>query len=426
MTADLLWLLQLAILEKLPSQRGLLDLGAAMELANGLAANIPNSRGLREKILCSLSTNEFSIPLQRFSEFVPAAPYKEHSKDGGCPRHYAEIQQRYRRRLCCLILKTGLHAAHDELGLDASLATALLGKHYEDSSASLKCSFFQLPKLANNCIGVSLFEAGSTPQEMPSRQWRDQLADSLSRDAGYQQQHIIKTMGEVCRDLEVRCENAEQPFREEQARSRDLRLRLTEAETRNAELAAQNEEYGKAINGLKAEIRHSNEQADAADERSRTLVADLQELQKEVERTKEQATYAAEASSEAARQQDLTYVAIIKGRDKECKEHLDKAENLEARISDITKGLASCQAQEAIQAGQIERLEESLAQRIHNLETAEALAEARLAETDRLKASNLELVTEIASVNTKASNQINYPGGGRPLTYTEPRGCGRM
>ena len=398
--------MQLAVQEHLPSQRGLSELDWALKLVKGLAAECSISRDLRQRILYSLSTNEFSNPLQRLLDFVPAVVRTEHNKTGVCPRFYAQNQHDFHRQLCCLILQTGLHAGGDELNHDVSLATALLKKNFDIIPDAAICSIFQSSRSTSGCTEVSLFEAKSTPQQMPSRQWREQLANNLSRDAAYRQQIIMKTINEVCLDLEARCENAEQPFREEQGRSRDLQLRLDEAETQNTELIAQSEKSHRAVETLEADSRRLAEQVDAANERSEALLADLRDLQKEVENTKRQATDAAEASSEAARQQELTFLAIIQGRDEEFQKKSDKAATLEAQISDLNIALAECRDREATSMSRIERLQGSLDQRCHDLDQAEALAAARLAEMDQLKAVNTGLAAEATSANTKTKEAI--------------------
>ncbi len=399
----LLRLLQVAILQDIPSPRGLSDLNVALNLVNGLAAQSAASRGMRNKILYSLSTNEFSIPLQRFSDFVPAAPYRVHNMNGICPSYYARTQQHYRRQLCCLILQVGLYAADGELSLDTALATALLKKEFAVACASSECSAFQKARSTNSCTQASLFETGSTPLDTPSHKWREQLADTLARDSVYQQLHLVKIMGEVCRDLELRCENAEQPFRKEQARSQELHERLGEAEIRTAELVVRIEERERTLSDNEVETCHWKAQAEVADERSNALLIDLEKSREEVERTKEQAATAAEASSEAARQQDLTYLAIIRGRDTDFQEQSDKIKALEAQISDLTRNLAESKGLEASKASQVGRLEESLAQRTNGLEIAEAQTTARLAEITRLQEANEGLVATNASINAELS-----------------------
>lgn len=401
MAVELLRLIHLATQEDAPSQHSLSELNIAMNLVNGLAARCSISKSVRQKILYSLSTNEFSLQLQRFFEFEPTSSSDQHTKSGICPKYYADYRRKFHRTLCCLILRTGLHAADDELSIDTSLATALLKKGIDIPDASVSCNIPGPPRLSSGSMEVSLFETGSTPHDMASRRWRDQLAESLFRDAGYQHQYIVKTMGDVCRDLEVRCENAEQPFREEEAKSQNLRAKLAEMENRNAELVAKMEGYDHTIIDLKAETCQWKEQTDAAEERSSTILANLQQLQQEVKRTKEQATNAAEASSEAARQQDLTYVAIIKGKDEVYKEQSDKIQTLEDQTSGLTLEIAKCQQLEASITDQKDRLEESLAQRTIGLANAEAQANAQLIDIRRLQEAKEGLVATNAFINVE-------------------------
>lgn len=399
--AQLLRLLHLVVEQELPNTRGFSTLNAAVVLVKALEAKTTVSQDLRRKVLYCLSTNEFSEPLQRFSAFTPLSLHVEHDKYGVCPASYAKAQHNLFKELCCFLLQTGLRADDDESSLDGSLVTSLFHKAFDSSHASLKCKLFMLPTSFRNHDQVSLFEAGSTPQELPSRQWRDQLANSLSRNAEYQHQHVVKTMNEVCRDLEARCDNAEQPLREEQARTADLRQKLEEAETRNAELASQDEERGHSLEGLRADAFHLKEEADAANERSKALLADLAVLQQDLERTKKQTARAAEESSEAARHQDLTYMAVIKGKDEECQKRSDRIEILEAQNSESSQRLADNQEQEATRLDQMRHLEESLAKKTHEIEEAHALSRTLTTDIEQLQAVNAQSEAGVAAANVK-------------------------
>ena len=399
--AELLRLLHLATVEERPNKRSLSDLHMANKVLDGLAASCSTSKDVRHKILYSLSTNEFSVPLEHFVRSQPAASCREHCKDGLCPDIYITLKQESCRKLCSLILQTALLAADDELNLDTSLATALLRKTVERSNVVVKCTLFRSPRPSCTVERLPFFQAESTPQEMPSRHWRDQLANSLSRDAAFQREHIVKIVGEVCRDLENRCETAEQPFHEEQARSHDLRERLEAAEARDAELSIQIQEQNHTLDDLKAEAVQRDEQARIVKKHSEALSNDIGELHKKLEYTKEQAAQAAEASSESARQKDLTYIAIMKGKDEESNAQSDKINSLSGRINELDKEIADYQDRGVTQTRRVENLEQSLAERTHDLGQAEVRAEAQLVEIEQLKAVNTQRLAENANANTR-------------------------
>ena len=141
-----------------------------------------------------------------------------------------------------------LYARDSDSSLEPSLAVALLEKQTQLCAIQLKCNFWGHRGLIQKPEDVSLFGAGSTPQDMPSHAWKDRLIDTLSRDARYQHQTVVQMVGEVCRDLEARCDNAEQPFRDEQAKSQYLQRRLKASEERNMDLEGQRERSCLVIN----------------------------------------------------------------------------------------------------------------------------------------------------------------------------------
>ena len=48
----------------------------------------------------------------------------------------------------------------------------------------------------------------------------------MARDADYRFDHIVRTVDDVCRDLEARCNEVEQPLREQRAHCEDLKTQL--------------------------------------------------------------------------------------------------------------------------------------------------------------------------------------------------------
>ena len=401
MAADLRRMLHLAVQNTLPARDSLLSFHKAIALINAYAAEISVSADMRQKILFLLSANEFAAVLRRFCEWTPPISYNEHTSQGPCPRNYAALHLKFQQRLGFLFLQTALLSSKNALRLDSSVATALLEKHIRICVPSPICSNFRSQRPAGKILKASILETESTPQGMPSLNWRARLSDTLSRDATYQHELLVQLVGEVCLDLETRCESAEQPFRNEQARSQQLELRLEDSERRAAALEAEVEEFRQVTNGLTSEKRRLTEQHDEANRRSNSLLADFECLQKAAVQTEDKAARIEKASLEAARQKDLACLAIIAGREEKCNKLSLEVETLQVQNTGLAKEIAGYGERESNQAALITSLKDSLAHWERKLEASEAQAEARSAEIEKLQLSRAELVSENSLLKRK-------------------------
>ena len=397
----LLRALQSAVHYDSPSHEFLKDLKKTIQIIDAFGALSIASTGVRHKILHSLLTNAFAAPLQRFLDCTPSSSSEEHTIHGQCPIQYMAVRLKCHRRLCFLILQTTLYATDNELSLNPSIAVALLEKQARLCAILPTCNFFERHGPTHKIEEISLFGAGSTPQDAPSHEWKDRLIETLSRDARYQFQTVVQIVGEVSRDLEARCNDAEKPFRDEQAKSQDLQRRLKASEERNMDLEGQRERSCLVINDLEARINHLEERADAAEQRSRSLQVELDTTQEKLEHAEGEAVRAANASSEAARKQDLTYMETIMGKTKQCEEQAAKSKLFEAQVGELLKQCTSGQEREDQQKIQLIHLEESVARISHDLDVSQNLATERLATIEGLESMNAKLNSDIAVLDRK-------------------------
>lgn len=399
--AILLRALQSAVQYETPSQGQFANLQGIIQIIDAFGAMSTKSIDVRHKVLRSLSSNTLAAPLRRFLEHDPSSLSGEHTMQGHCPIQHRLLQVECHRRLCLLIVQIMLYARDNDLSPEPSLAIALLEKQTHLCAIQLKCNFFGHRGLIQKPEEVSLFGAGSTPQDMPSHAWRDRLIETFSRDARYQHQTVVQMVGEVCRDLEARCDNAEQPFRDEQARSHDLQQRLKSSEDRNVELEGQRDESCYVISSLETKTSHLQERADTAEQRSESLQVEVDRMRQTLEHAEKEAVRATNASSEAARKQDLTYMETIMGKNKQYQEQVTKSELLEVRIAELLKQCGSGQEREDQQKNELACLKESVARSSHELNVLETLAAERLATIEELKSLNAKVNSDILILSKK-------------------------
>lgn len=393
LSSVLLRMMRLVTQPECLSSRALSNVDVATDLATELAAKSTTSQCLRQKILYLLSTNEFVESLQHFTVVLTCDPYQgKVQADGICSTRFGDSLRKLQQRFCFLLLQTGLHASGNEMSIDSRLITALLEKQITLSCSPEACTCVPSSKTSRP---ISLFETQST-QGMLSREWQERLKDRLSSDAEFQQHTIFKIVDEVCRDLQARCDDAERPYREELDRSRNLELKIRALDDLVAELRRQNEDCSHSINGLESEKLHIAQRAEAAEVRSQAVADEVESLRKKLESAESEATRTRKEFSEAARQQDLLYMATITGKDEELEEKALQIDTLDSKVDVLDHDLSRS-------VSHVQHLEASLAQRTHELTEATDLIAEKQTEMDSLSHSKSRLDIDNESLRSRVS-----------------------
>ena len=304
-----------------PCRESLTRIDHALQLISILTEMVPTSSKLLKAVLQSISSSVVSSMVHQDASQVDGTiclgSAHGHSTEEVCPSSYREARARLHQSLSVLILKSGLYAPQCGSYFDASIMTLLLADKFlrcPVQHGSVGCS--QRRPLKTVTPKISMFEAVSTPRmDSASLSWRDGLMKEITRDTDCRYEGIIRMVGEICRDLELRCDENERPLREEQSISRDLRARLESSERDKAALQFQARGYQSTIGALETERDYLANQVEVTEKHSKKLVANLQDIHHEFDHTKIEAKRAMQAAVESARQQDLVYLATITGKD---------------------------------------------------------------------------------------------------------------
>ena len=344
---NLLELLRLACDYKNPSSRFLTQIDSALHLINTVTSTIPTASSLREALLCSISSKRVEHLLQRFVTQLPPIlnPGCGHGTMDFCPTTCAKAVIQLHQSLGVMILSAALHTSPN--GIQSPLVL-LLGKQTKLSDIQLSNRSCCPRKPSRETSRVSLFEAGSTPQiDSISHDWRNELVREMSRDAGCRYESLIRIVGEVCRDLELRCNDAERPLREEQFKSQDLQARLETSQNKVAELEIQAQDRGTELHRLTSERDALSDQIETQKEHLKDLGSSLEQIRQEFNRAKADAEGGAQTATENARQQDLAYLATLTGKDEMFEEQAIKLATSEERAKDLEGELAQLRLQAA-------------------------------------------------------------------------------
>jgi len=321
-----------------PTFDSLVELDNALHIVNIIIATTPKSPTLCQAILQTWSGKEGSEKLLQFAAHDPIQPQPNsvHNVFNPCPSACTETQMRLHQRLCVLLLCCSMHSSEDGRKFRLSTFDALLEKQTRLAVPTAQCAKHCCRRNIADGPRISLFEAGSTPEaESVSHDWRENLVKAMSRDANYRYGSIIRMVGDVCRDLELRCDEAERPFREEQSKALDLQARLDTTDRKIIELEAAIQDHSNFHNDLEKENTRLLEQNRLGEGRLQELSASLDAFYQEFDQAKSEATRAADAASESARQQDLAYLATITGKDEIYEEQAARLVSTEAQAKNL-------------------------------------------------------------------------------------------
>ena len=270
------------------------------------------------------------------------------------------------------------------------------------------------PLLGHTCDGkdqaasyseTSLFEAERIPASTAvSFEWRAHIGRMMRQDATTRTASVIQLVGEVCRDLESRCNDVEQPLHNQREKTRHLEQDLGAAKTTVAHLEGQHAEKHDQIIMLEKERDDLIERTGESDRRLSSLSSTFEKISEEFRQAKHDAQRAAETATALAQQQDLAYRASLAGKEEALEQKGRdlaasgcKTEHLENEVHDLRVQLA--QEKEAKGCGErrFSFLQDEFASLQDELKTAE---EAR----NRLEKENCELVEARSQLKTKADD----------------------
>ena len=397
-------LLRLNCSRYMPDSNELAQFDNAVRLISTLHGLVFSNPDLRYAIFERLTKSDGLAALQQFvNHDSPSLDFKlGHDSRNICSATYLDIRLQVYRNLAVMILRIGLQSpiSNSEVG---ALLAVLVEKQMPLPSAQSRCpgrpSNIQLQQSGS----LSLFEAGSTPRTpTTSHDWRENVARELARDVSRQHEFVVRMLGEICRDLELRCEEAERPFREEQRKSHDLQTRLDFSGIKLTELEVHAQSQRLELENLNSEKNSLVNRAESAEGRLQQMGKQLDMVYQEFEQAKSDFELAAQAAQEKYREQDLDYISVLTGKDLALEERANKIAVTENRIEMLENELCQQKSRTQKDAQIISRNETCMAELNSDLAKASASAESRLLDIERLTASEAHLTDSKASIVEEA------------------------
>lgn len=258
-----------------------------VDLLNGV---LMECAPVRRGILLAIAADDFRPHLQKFLAHPAQQSAKLSNTAHSCPNFKLEQSQRLSLTIASTILRAALLSQSDEIGVEAQIATQLLQKQLEFATPIASCRHEQMTR--PNTGTLSLFQQPCTPRTQPeSYDWRDRLAAELQKQDRLRVELIERRVGEVCRDLETRCETVEEPLRAERRKNQELQAEIDRLQEQNQDLVTQASELeGREIDrelcmqGLENEKSQVEAELKTVCERNDTLEERLEDLQGSLEK----------------------------------------------------------------------------------------------------------------------------------------------
>lgn len=385
---------------------GLSGINASLVIAASLTKAVEDSASLRTKILYLLSTNALAAPLQKYLESSRnrriAGIGDDHS--GYCPHLVAERQITLQQRIRTLIFKTSVFAQPNEPSLDIFLALALVDEYTSQNLAVPPCRRYSSASQPRKSCSVTFLESGSTPaSRVDSHKWRDSIGDVLARNAQHQLHTIVQTMGEVCRDLEYRCDEVEKPLRDQEVKSSRLQVALDDSKARVAMLESHNHEQCLITEGIEREryelVARVTELERVQEELSDMLCAARQEIAE----TTRQAAEAAQKRADEASEIELIHTAAIAEKEEALEARHRGEEALRAHVEEVLSEFGQMRQKESLASEEAQRLKAKLAEHEVALSEAHAASHEKQQRMDQQK----HLLDDVQTQNNRIKLEVS-------------------
>jgi len=309
--------------------------------------------------------------------------------------------------LCTLLLKAKLATRPDELSFDSELALGLLQAQQALQSPTPCVHLIN----RSSRPATPLFQERCTQStQSASADWRSRLAAELEVEAKQRQSLLVRRMGEVCRELEERCETVEMPLLEERHRYQQLQSQYEDLHARFSGLEAQTVDRGLVLEALEAEKNELEEKLISAASESDQLVSRVEELQRVVEHNRGEAQAAIDALCSEKQDVELELRAVLASKQETLSQRDEELRELRETLSQLHR------QSESLQESHID-LERKLGFYHSEAEREAALTREAKAETDTLQNEKVSLISNLELLQQKLADN------GESLKEAEQRQC---
>ena len=325
-----------------------------------------------------------------------------HSVQGVCPSMMIRAKGILYSKICMLLLKCGLLSTQPLNSKIQKMFFRLLEIQQGFTVLNGQCTAFTRARRASE-TRISLLEADGTPEACSmSHNWRDTLFKQMSRDVSSRYDSIIRIVSDVCRDLELRCHEVERPLCEEQKKASALQNRLDDAQMMVEKLQEEARIHVGTRESLRAENDQLRKQLGNNERRLGDMSISLEGIKQEFDQAKTEAQRVANAAAESSREQDLAYMATLKGRDELFKQQGLDLDRARTRIETLEAEAGQAKVEDAERVQKMQHMQSSVTELQRQTEIQEATIKSEESEIDLLHQVNLRLTEEKDEANAVA------------------------
>ncbi|MCJ1473448.1 hypothetical protein MMC13_002099 [Lambiella insularis] len=408
---------QAATKSGLSGLEALIEIKGLRTMMRCLLAAAKISSAVRQKLLVALSLNDLQESLYQFLSSAPpkAQTTTRHESHETCAWNIGEAKRYLVCDICVLLLTSAFGVSAGEVAIDICLAAALLDKAIKQSfSAMPYCSFkiaaFHQPR--TNMDNDDDQVAGI------SRNWGALLKRDLDLKSAHCHELVVRRVAALCDDLQIRCDNAERPLIEEQKRAQNLDIQLTDCKLLCAELESKTQERSLVVNALKNREVSLIDEKTTAENKAQELFEELKSVRLQLSLANEQAVHAAKAAREAARQQELSYLATMTAKDEILDSEAQKIISMEVRQARLDENLQNARKELDATIVEFAGVLDSLEKRA--IRTAELENDVKSRDIDLEQRLNIEL--QHANLIEKLECELNHLRSENEIIKVEERG----
>lgn len=354
-------------------------------LLDGLTMAMCNCAPLQSKMMLAISSNSLQGKLWSFIQVRPV-------NEAGTCRTYAtslhrEVVSATISSLLTLVLRTG----SAESSFPHTLVVALIKKQRDLPYVVNQCSHLS----ATAHSSISLFQQDCTPYSGQHLQdWRDRLRSELESQNFYQRDSVIRSVAQICQDLETRCNTVEGPLRREQQRSKELEQQVSQLNEQVSSLKSQADDDRYHLEGLE------DEKLAIADERDRAATK-LKELEVEFATANERAEKILRTVQEDFHAKELEFRSTILAREENIRTSASEIEELNGSINRLRHALEEKEVEHKGLNEQYQNLQSRLHESETQLDSERETVFRQSQEMTRLKDRNVDIENQLQSTETE-------------------------
>ncbi|CAI6337728.1 unnamed protein product [Periconia digitata] len=342
----------------------------------------------RSQMIAALCSSDVEPMLQEFLGIEVSG----HNELQPCQSYIDGVRRSLIASIISMILAAALAPGPSKITLPYAVTLALLKKQQHLPAVLSQCNH---PARFNNVAPVSLFQQECTPLTGAHLQdWKERLKSELAHQNHFQQDSVVRSVVQICHDLESRCETVEAPLRQEREKSSQLTSEVASLQQRVESLEEQRWEDEQHIAALDADYERCEKEKD--------------QINADFLRLKDESAVANEKASETMHAARVKYDNMKTKLRSSILEYKESAQARELEAGDLRREIStlSDQLHENGQAGEImaEDLRKEISILSHQLRENELNRQRLVEEAETLK-SNLNDMQAKQEIDQQARNQ---------------------